>query len=97
MTQRIISLDGNMYQLPEGMTTKDTHALMGFLVTMTKLDYEYLWGEGDSVYFPAHGATVRFEERALVTREEAKAMGAKARAARDAKEAADKAAKEAAA
>jgi hypothetical protein len=95
MTSRIISLDGNMYQLPEGMSTKDVQGLMGFLVTMTKLDYEYLWGQGDSVYFPAHGATVRFEERALVTKAEAQALGKKAKEARDAKEAAEKAAKEA--
>jgi hypothetical protein len=90
MTARIISLDGNMYQLPEGMSTKEVMNLMGILVMLTKLDYEYLWGEGDSVYYPANGASVRFEERALVTKAEAQALGTKARAARDAKEAAKK-------
>jgi hypothetical protein len=87
---KIISLDGNLYQLPDGMSTKEVMNLMGILVMLTKLDYEYLWGEGDSLYYPANGASVRFEERPLTTKAEAQALGTKARAAHNAKEAAKK-------
>lgn len=87
---KIINIDGNRYLLPEGMTSKDIQALAGFLVTLTRVDYEYCYGEGESLYYAREGAQVSIGEQALVTREEARAAAEKSRAAYEAKKAAEK-------
>ena len=85
---KIINIDGNRYLLPEGMTAKDVQALAGFLVTLTRVDYEYCYGEGESLYYAKDGAQVSIGEQTLVTREEARAASEKSRLAYEAKKAA---------
>jgi hypothetical protein len=86
---KIITIDSNRYVLPEGMNTKDQQALAGFLVTLTRVDYEYVYGAGDSLYYPAAGAQVSIGEQELVTKAEAKAGSEKSRAEYEARKAAE--------
>jgi hypothetical protein len=94
---KVITIDGHQYALPEGMTSKDTQALAGFLVTLVRLDYEYMYGQGDSLYYPLHGASVSLSEMVLTTKEDAKQKVTVAREAYEAKRAAEAAALTAAA
>lgn len=89
---RVITIDGARYVLPEGMSGKDIQALAGFLVTLTKVNYEYIWGEGESAHYADRGAEVRIEDLELVTKAEAKAASDKSRAEYEAKKAAQAAA-----
>lgn len=90
---KIIIIDGAKYVLPEGMGNKDVQALAGFLVTLTKVDYEYGYNMEETAYYAKDGAQVSIGEQELVTKAEAKARGEKGRAAYEAKQAAEKAAK----
>jgi len=82
---KVISIDSTRYVLPEGMTSKDVQALAGFLVTLTKIDSHYLWGNGEYAYSADRGAEVRIEELDLMTKAEAKALSDKSRAEYEAK------------
>jgi hypothetical protein len=86
---KIIKIDGTRYALPEAMTTKEVQALAGFLVTLTKVDYEYSFGSGDNFYYAQDGATVSIDEQALMTRAEAKAASKKSNAEYEARKAAE--------
>ncbi len=44
---KIITINGNRFVLPEGFSSKDIQALAGFLVTLTRIDYEYCYNSGD--------------------------------------------------
>lgn len=90
---KIIIIDSTKYVLPEGMSNKDIQALAGFLITLTKVDYQYGYGIGDSAYYAADGAQVSIGDQELVTKAEAKAFGDKAKSAYEVKQAAEKAAK----
>lgn len=85
---KAISIDGARYVLPEGMSAKDIQAVAGFLVTLTKVSYEYIWGEGEQQFYADRGAEVRIEDIELVTRAQAKAASDKSRAEYEAKKAA---------
>jgi hypothetical protein len=89
---KIITIDSNKYQLPEGMTSKDIQSLAGFLVTLTRVDYEYCYGIEESAYYAKEGAQVSIGDQELVTKAEAKARSDKGRAAYDARKAAEQAA-----
>ena len=86
---KIITIDSNKYALPEGMSTKDVQALAGFLVTLTRVDYEYCYGQEESAFYAREGAQVSIGEQELVTKVEAKAMAAKSRAEYEARKAAE--------
>lgn len=86
---KIITIDSNKYQLPEGMSTKDVQALAGFLVTLTRVDYEYCYGSGENFYYAREGALISVGEQELVTRAEAKAAADKSRAEYEARKAAE--------
>lgn len=88
---KVITIDGHQYALPEGMTSKDTQALAGFLVTLVRLDYEYMYGRGDSLYYPMSGASVSLSDLTLTTKEDAKAKATAARDESEAKREAEKA------
>ena len=90
---RILTIDNNRYVLPMDMAAKDIQALAGFLVTLTKVDYEWMYGQGDSLYFPAEGASVSISQMELVSKEEAKTRAAVARSAYEAKKAEEERAK----
>ncbi len=86
---KIIIIDGNRYALPEGISNKDVQSLAGFLVTLTKVDYEYLWDDASTyAHYLSRGAEVRIEEADLISKEEARARGRKGKEAHDAKKAA---------
>ena len=86
---KVINIDGQRYQLPEGISTKDIQALAGFLVTLTKVESHYLWGDGDYAFYADRGAAVSVEDLQLVTKAEAKAQSDKTRAEYEAKRAAE--------
>ena len=69
---KIIVIDSNRYALPEGMSAKDIQAVAGFLVTLTRIDYEYCYGSGEQAYYLAAGAQVGLGELELVTKDEAR-------------------------
>lgn len=86
---KLITINGNRFVLPEGMSTKDIQALAGFLITLTPVDYEYIYDTGRSIYYQAErGADVRIETIELVTKAEAEAQSKASREAYEAKKAA---------
>jgi hypothetical protein len=89
---KVVSIDGNRYVLPEGMTGKDVQALAGFLVTLTKVESNYLWGGNGYSHYLTEGAQVRLEEVEILSRADAQARADKSREDYEAKEAAKKAA-----
>jgi len=89
---KMITIDGNRYVLPEAMTQKDIQTLAGLLVTLVRIDYEYCYGEDDSQHYAVNGAAVSIGQVELVTRAEAKAAAEKSRQKYEAKKAAEKAA-----
>ena len=90
---KIISISGTRFALPEGVTNKEIQALVGSMVILTKLDYEYCWGTGGNFHYACEGATVSIDDQVLMTKAEAKAAAAKSRAEYEAKEAAEAKAK----
>jgi len=90
---RILTIDSNRYVLPNDMAAKDIQALAGFLVTLTKVNYEWMYGQGDSLYFADEGANVSISQMELVTKEEAKTKAAAARDVYQAKKDAEERAK----
>jgi hypothetical protein len=86
---KIIIIDSNRYALPEGMSTKDQQALAGFLVTLTRVDYEYCYGQEDNAYYARDGAQISISEQELTTKAEAKAKAERSHIAYEAKKAAD--------
>ena len=90
---KILTIDSNRYVLPTDMAAKDIQALAGFLVTLTKVNYEWMYGQGDSLYFADEGANVSISQMELVTKEEAKTKAAAARDVYQAKKDAEERAK----
>ena len=76
---KILTIDSNRYVLPTDMAAKDIQALAGFLVTLTKVDYEWMYGQQESLYFANEGAKVSIDQMDLVSKEEAKTRANKAR------------------
>jgi len=76
---KILTIDSNRYVLPTDMAAKDIQALAGFLVTLTKVDYEWMYGQQESLYFANEGAKVSIDQMDLVSKEEAKTRAATAR------------------
>lgn len=90
---KIICISGTQFALPEGMSTKDIQALAGFLISLTPVNAEYNWENGEYMhYLSAKGVEVRVDEADLITKEEAKAQSTKSREAYEARRAAEKAA-----
>jgi len=85
---KIIIIDSSRYALPEGMSTKDQQALAGFLVTLTRVDYEYCYGNDENAYYAKDGAQISISEQELMTRAEARAKAEKSRLEYEAKKAA---------
>lgn len=89
---KMLTIDGTRYALPEGMTQKDVQTLAGLLVTLTRIDYEYCYGSGENYFYAREGAAVSIGHVELVTKAEAKAAAEKSRLEYEAKKAAEKAA-----
>jgi hypothetical protein len=90
---KILTIDSNRYVLPTDMAAKDIQALAGFLVTLTKVDYEWMYGQEESLYFANEGAKVSIDQMDLVSKEEAKTRANKARDVYQAKKDAEERAK----
>jgi hypothetical protein len=89
---KTIIIDSNRYVLPESMSTKDVQALAGFLITLQRVQYEYIWGtSGGHAYYTDGSAVISLGDVELVTKEKAKADSDASRAAYEAKKEAEKA------
>ena len=89
---KTISINGNVFALPEGMTAKDVQALAGFLCALSTLRHDYNYDTSEYLYSMADGVQVQVAERELVGREEARTIEAESRARYKAKRAAEEAA-----
>ena len=90
---KVITIDSNRYVLPTEMSNKDIQSLAGFLITLTKVDYEWMYGQEESLYFANEGAKVSIDQFELVSKEEAKTKAAAARDVYQAKKDAEERAK----
>ena len=89
---KTISINGNVFALPEGMTAKDVQALAGFLCALSTLRQDYNYDTSEYLYSMADGVQVQVAERDLIGKEEAKTIEAESRARYKAKRAAEEAA-----
>jgi len=65
-TVKTISINGNSYALPEGMTAKDVQALAGFLCTLTQLGNEYDYDKSEYVYYVNEGVSIKVSDQELM-------------------------------
>jgi hypothetical protein len=89
---KTISINGNVFALPEGMTAKDVQALAGFLCALSTLRHDYNYDTSEYLYSMADGVQVQVAERDLIGKEEARTIEAESRARYKAKRAAEEAA-----
>ena len=89
---KTISINGNVFALPEGMTAKDVPALAGFLCALSTLRHDYNYDTSEYLYSMADGVQVQVAERDLIGKEEARTIEAESRARYKAKRAAEEAA-----
>ena len=89
---KTISINGNVFALPKGMTDKDVQALAGFLCALSTLRHDYNYDTSEYLYSMADGVQVQVAERDLVSKEEARTIEAESRARYKAKRAAEEAA-----
>ena len=89
---KTISINGNVFALPDGMTAKDVQALAGFLCALSTLRQDYNYDTSEYLYSLADGVQVQVAERDLIGKEEAKTIEAESRARYKAKRAAEEAA-----
>lgn len=89
---KTITINGNVFALPEGMLAKDVQALAGFLCTLSTLRHDYNYDTSEYLYSMGDGVQVQIADRELVSREEAQTIEAESRARYKAKRAAEEAA-----
>ena len=89
---KTITINGNVFALPDGMLAKDVQALAGFLCTLSTLRHDYNYDTSEYLYSLADGVQVQVADRELVSREEAQTIEAESRARYKAKRAAEEAA-----
>ena len=92
---KTITINGNVFALPEGMLAKDVQALAGFLCTLSTLRHDYNYDTSEYLYSMGDGVQVQIADRELVSREEAQTIEAESRARYKAKRAAEEAAEQA--
>lgn len=95
-TLKTISINGNVFALPEGMTAKDIQALAGFLCALTQVRNEYNYDTSNYVYSLGDGVQVQLADREMISREEALTIEKESRARYQARRDAEKAAEAAA-
>lgn len=59
---RTININGNRFALPQGMSTKDVQALVGFLATLQTVESHYDYGSSDYLYALGRGPELRLED-----------------------------------
>ena len=89
---KTITINGNVFALPEGMLAKDVQALAGFLCTLSTLRHDYNYDTSEYLYSMGDGVQVQIADSELVSREEAQTIEAESRARYKAKRAAEEAA-----
>ena len=91
-TTKTISINGNVFALPEGMSAKDVQALAGFLCALTQVRSEYNYDNSEYVYSLGDGVQIQLADREMISREAAQTIEAESRARYKAKRAAEEAA-----
>ena len=89
---KTITINGNVFALPDGMLAKDVQALAGFLCTLSTLRHDYNYDTSEYLYSMGDGVQVQIADRELISREEAQTIEAESRARYKAKRAAEEAA-----
>ena len=89
---RTININGNRFALPQGMSTKDVQALVGFLATLHTVDSHYDYGSNDYIYALGRNPELRLED--ITPTENARAKSEASYEAYKAKREAEKAAAE---
>jgi hypothetical protein len=89
---RTININGNRFALPEGMSTKDIQALVGFLATLQTVESHYDYSCSDYLYALGRGPELRLED--ITPTENARAKSEASYEAYKAKREAEKAAAE---
>ncbi len=59
---RVININGNRFALPEGMSTKDIQALVGFLATLHTVDSHYDYNSNDYLHGLGRHPELRLED-----------------------------------
>ena len=85
MTNKVISVNGNQYLIPESMSAKELQQICGLLITMKTITTEYLWNESGYASYAGDGLEIRIKEVELVTKAEALAKSEEGRKAYEAK------------
>jgi hypothetical protein len=70
---RTININGNRFALPQGMSTKDVQALVGFLATLQTIEAHYDYGRSDYLYDLGRGPELRLEDITLTENAKGKA------------------------
>ena len=91
-TLKTISINGNMFALPEGMPAKDVQALAGFLCSLCTVRNDYNYDSSTYLYSLSDGVQVQVSDREMISKEEAQTIEAESRARYKAKRAAEEAA-----
>ena len=89
---KTISINGNMFALPEGMPAKDVQALAGFLCSLCTVRNDYNYDSSTYLYSLGDGVQVQVADREMISKEEAMTIEAESRARYKAKRAAEEAA-----
>jgi len=92
-TTKTISINGNVFALPEGMAAKDVQSLAGFLCALTQVRTEYNYDSSTYLCSLGDGVQVQLADREMISKEEAITLGAESRARYQAKRDAEQAAK----
>jgi hypothetical protein len=70
---RTININGNRFALPQGMSTKDVQALVGFLAILQTIEAHYDYGRSDYLYDLGRGPELRLEDITLTENAKGKA------------------------
>ena len=77
MTSKVLNISGNRFALPEGMSTKDIQALVGFLATFRSVGSEYDYITSNQSHYVGNFVSVQLEDMELGNKAEVKAAADK--------------------
>ena len=79
-TLKTISINGNVFALPEGMPAKDVQSLAGFLCSLCTVRNDYNYDSSTYMYSLGDGVQVQVADREIISKEEAQTIEAESRA-----------------
>ena len=91
-TIKTISINGNVFALPDGMTAKDIQSLAGFLCSLATVRNDYNYDTSTYLHSLGDGVQVQVADRQMISRDEAQTIEKESRARYQAKRDAEKAA-----